>query len=512
MGITGRTGARRRPRVLLGGAALVLVVAAVACRPLPIGGGPTSKVGNDVASCPQFQPSHTAPCAPQPMLWGAIAGPYAAFADGDPLATKCGRDLPVSELDCTSGPYAGGATNSLYDPTGFEYAIDVKPADVGRPLSLQVWDAGSYQRTTGAATKVVLAATTNGSTTINRQGGATFAPTDVGQVITGTGIPAGSTIATFVSASQVTISVPASSSGSQRSLTVTTGVDCNTGAAPFNVVPYSGTVSAANCQTGDAGAAPFQIQLFENDGEDLSVDYGTPIPACTRYIAPGADAATYKNKWVTTCRFTPTMTGIYPVRVQSSGIVGPGGVAIPDTGDGSNGYALRLTNATTTSLYGLGALSINANTPGDTRFYLTDIRSQDAGKTLQIDIFDPGDGNAGDSSIQILGPPSGAPSLVPTTGSTVPAVGLADSCRYNPVAAPTPGPDVSFPSGAAAVNCTVVTRSGGVSHYQNGWLRIQVRVAPTYTCATDCWWTVRSVTTSGSGVPADRMVWAAGIL
>src|SRR6478752_2011059 len=89
---------RRRPRsrFVLAGGVLVLLVAAVACRPLPLGGGPTSRIGNDVANCAQYQPSSSVPCGPQPMFWSSIAGPYAAYADGDPYATKCERNGTVS--------------------------------------------------------------------------------------------------------------------------------------------------------------------------------------------------------------------------------------------------------------------------------------------------------------------------------------------------------------------------------------------------------------------------------
>ena len=123
-------------------AVLVLVVAVVACRPVALGSA-SNQMGNDVANCPQFQPSQSAPCGPQPMLWTAIQGPYESFANGDPYTTKCGRLETVSSAACSSGPYTGGATNELYDPTGYEYVIDVGAADVGTPLSFQIWDAAA---------------------------------------------------------------------------------------------------------------------------------------------------------------------------------------------------------------------------------------------------------------------------------------------------------------------------------------------------------------------------------
>ena len=200
----------------------------------------------------------------------SIAGPYAAYADGDPYATKCERNGTVSPEACSAGIYTGGATNQHYTPTGYEFAVTVKAADVGKPLSLQVWDAGSYPRTVGASS-------TN---------------------------------------------------------------DCATNAAPFTSAPYSGVVGPDSCQTGDTGVAPFELQLFDNDGDDLTIDFTTPIVPCRLFVAPAAAPGTYKNKWATVCTFTPTTAGVFPLRVKSSNIAPPGGPAVPDTGDGANSFAL----------------------------------------------------------------------------------------------------------------------------------------------------------------------------
>jgi hypothetical protein len=98
----------------------------------------------------------------------------------------------------------------------------------------------------------------------------------------------------------------------------------------------------------------------------------------------------------------------------------------------------------------------------------------------------------------------------PTTGSVVPAPGLADSCRYNPTPSPTRGPDVAAPNGADAPACTVVTRNAAASApniYNNGWLSIEIDIAEDYVCDTDCWWTVKYG--FGTNVfPTDRTVWS----
>ena len=516
--MVGHTGARsveapRRSRsAVLAAAALVLIVATVACRPMSMGSA-SAQLGNDVVGCPQFQASTSAPCGPQPMLWSSITAPYESFANGDPYTTKCGRNLTPSVAACTSGTYPGGATNELYDPTGYEYAIEVGAADVGVPLNFQIWDAGSYQRTTGAPTTQSTTVTmTAGSTTLNRTSGASFTATNVGRSITGTGIPAGAVVFSYVNANRVTISQPASSSGTNRAVTISTPTDCNANAAPFNAPPYaSAPWNQQHCQTGDAGSTPIQVQVFENDGnpDDDEIAYDTPISACHLYVGPGAGAATYKNAWATVCSFVPTATGVYPVRIKSSAIVLPDGTALTDTGSGYNNFALRVTGGSATRVHQIDQLSIWLNTPGaNPQVYLTEITTEDAGQRLQIDLFDPGDGNSGQYTIQVLAPPSGAPGTVPTGGTVIPAPGYADSCRYNPTASPTRGPDVAEPNGAAALDCRVTTKfTGSASVYNNNWLSIEIDIAEDYVCDTDCWWTVKYDFGTAS-LPTDRTVWA----
>lgn len=565
-------------------------------KPVPLG-SPTGQVGNDVSTnCPQFQPSSTPPCGPQPMLWSAIQGPYQTFADGDPYTTKCGRNLTVSEAACSSGSYARGATNELYRTTGYQFAIDVSAADIGRPITLQVWDAGGYSRSVGSDSTTISpltrnvdrVTTTSGSRNVTRTtGGTGFQAGDVGQRISGTGMPPGATVTGFtnVNAAQIsanatsggtnrtltvgagtvdrvtttnnsanltrssggapflasdvgrhvsgtgirantiitavnppnsaTMSNTASSSGSGRTLTLSTAStvvtpftgDCNQSQPPFTTAPYNGSVASANCQTGDSGSAPFELQVFDNDGQDLTVDFSTPLPACRLYVAKDTGAATYKNQWASVCTITPSQAGIFPIRVKSSAITG-----VTDTGNGWNAYAMRLQNATTTRLYALEDLSIWTNTQSsDARFYLADIGTEHAGKRLQLDLYDPGDGSGGaaDYKMQVLAPPSGSPSIVPTTGTPIPAAGIVDSCRYNDTPQALKSDlNVTAPNGNVANNCTVTTRVGSTNKYNNNWLRIEIKISDSYTCSNDCWWSIKYDFGGASGIPTDRTVWS----
>lgn len=486
-------------------------------KPIPLG-SPTNKMGNDVASCPQFQPSQTAPCGPQPMLWSSIQGPNTQFQSGDPYTTKCARTTDptaaVSAAICSSGTGVNGATNDLYKPNGYSFAIDVKAADVGRNMPFQVWDAGSYGRSVGLpyTEQTTVVSMTSGSNLLTRVSGAyNFVAADVGRVVVGTGIPVGATIATRISNTQVRISANVTSSSASRTVTIRTprAPDCDSTLPPFNAAPYSGSIGSQNCQTGDRGSSPFELQIFENDGSDLTTNFTTPIAGCRLYVGPGADLATYKNRWATVCNFTPTQVGVYPVRVKSSNIAG-----VTDTGDGQNNFSMRLSGSPAASrLYAIDDLSIWTNTPSsDARFYLAEVGTEHQGKRLQLDLYDPGDGNGGDFTMQVFAPPSGAPNPVPTGGSTIPAAGLADSCRYNDTPSTFKGPNVTAPAGNVANLCTVTTRVGGVNKYNNHWLRIEIRVSDTYTCTTDCWWSIRYDFGGSVGIPTDRTVWSLTIV
>jgi hypothetical protein len=429
-------------------------------KPIPLG-SPTNQFGNDVSACAQFQP-----CPGQPMLWSAINGPYDPFANGDPYATKCAQNgASGSAANCET---AGVAKNTLYRPTGYNYAIDIAAADVGKDMTVQVWDAGVQTR--------VL--TPNNTT------------------------------------------VP-------ESAAIQATRDCDRGVAPFIGAPYYGSTAptsknwaagftAQNCQTGDNGAGQnMDFQLFDNDKTDLTVLYDTPLTSCHLRMTDN-DAVTfpgtYINNWATICTFKPTLAGVYPLRVRNSSLTSP---TETDVGDGTNGYALKVTGGTTTRLYALDDMSIWTNTPASAaQFYLAEIAPEHAGKKIQIDLYDPGDGNASttDYTLQVLGPKAGAPSVVPTAGTVIPSAGVT-SCVYNSTVSATKGPATP----TTAPSCTVTTKlaSAGSGIYNNGWLRIEIQLAANYTCTvsatSDCWWSVKYAFGSG-GFPTDRTTWSLNVI
>ena len=139
-----------------------------------------------------------------------------------------------------------------------------------------------------------------------------------------------------------------------------------------------------------------------------------------------------------------------------------------DNSTGLNAFAFWA-NASggTPRISGIGSMEAYVRLPGGTssEFYLARIEQAHAGKTLQIDLWDPGDTGSLAANLQILAP--GATSYSPTTFSyaaTQTASG-ASSC------ASLSGSNVS----------SVTTNTGGTSLYNGCWLTITIVLPNNYT-------------------------------
>ncbi len=148
--------------------------------------------------------------------------------------------------------------------------------------------------------------------------------------------------------------------------------------------------------------------LFENDRQvDKSAalrDTNASWPGASFFALPDCTSDAYHNQWWTFA--TVTTPGTYRLQVTTTN---------PVNGNDQKGtsaenmWALR---AVTTDpiykayVYGLGKMVIYANVAnGTTLFYLGRIEAVHAGKTMVVQLFDPGDAS-GNSSIEVLKPTS----------------------------------------------------------------------------------------------------------
>jgi hypothetical protein len=260
----------------------------------------------------------------------------------------------------------------------------------------------------------------------------------------------------------------------------------------------------ANVETADNGTVNTSFELFDINPAplDISSDFSSALSLngdCTSspgkfYIADNTSASTYENKWATLCTIAVTKAGTYHLQVKSSSLTTVAGAAVADSGNGWNQFSLKASvsgTGVTPALYGVGDLSLFNNLPGLTgnitaTFYFAQIAQVYAGKTLTVNLYDPGDGASGNYYVNVLKPG-----------------GAATSCSYG----------VSGTTLTAASPCRIQTRNSSGNTYNGKWLEIDIDIPTTYTCSADCWWKISYEflgVTSGNS-PNDRTVWSAAL-
>ncbi len=232
--------------------------------------------------------------------------------------------------------------------------------------------------------------------------------------------------------------------------------------------------------------------LFENESQaDKSValrDAGLPA------ALPDCQNDPYHNHWWTLS--TLTSPGAYRLQVTTTN---------PLNGNdqlgviAENMWGLRAVStdpAHQPRVYGLGKMVIYANVPmGQALFYLGRIEAVHAGKTMVIQLFDPGDAS-GNSSIEVLQPT--ATSYSPITFSYT-----ADS---------------NASGSKSGTTSSLRTTINGATQYNNSWVTITVPLPKTYSAPLPAsehtpgvlggWWMIRYSYTSAT---SDTTTWQVSI-
>jgi Flp pilus assembly protein TadG len=238
--------------------------------------------------------------------------------------------------------------------------------------------------------------------------------------------------------------------------------------------------------------------LFENKRQvDKSAalrENSAAWPGHAFWSLPDCTSDTYHNRWWTLA--TVTTPGTYRLQVTTTTLAD---INAQKNTSAENMWSLRAVSSVPSKkprVYGLGKMVIYANVAnGTTLFYLGRIEAVHAGKTMVIQLFDPGDA-AGNSSIEVLKPTTS--NYSPTTFSFT-----ADANAVGPKS----GTNVS------RLNTTV----SGTAQYNNAWVTLTVPLPKTYTAplppgepagTQGGWWKIRY---SFDSTTTDTTTWQVSI-
>lgn len=160
----------------------------------------------------------------------------------------------------------------------------------------------------------------------------------------------------------------------------------------------------------------------------------------------------------------------------------------------------------TPRIYGLGAMEAYIRLPGGqaSEFYLAQIDAVHAGKTMIINLWDPGDTGSLSADLEILQPTGSgfSPATFSYQGTVGTTASAASSCNSRS------GSGVS----------TVRTNTGGTSLFNGCWLTIEIPLPTTYSAPTDPvsgedgWWKIRyTMGGSSSSFSTDLTTWQVSI-
>ncbi len=246
-----------------------------------------------------------------------------------------------------------------------------------------------------------------------------------------------------------------------------------------------------------SGNEDFTFSLYSADSTPLDDSDNPAVTGCTKtYSANTAFERSFlgSNRWNVLCTITPSMpSGQYIMRVHN----GAPGVS---TADGSNQWGLVAkyqgaagnglcdgrTDATCPRVYGRNAISVYANTKDAVAsFFLAEIEAEHNGKTLELELWDPGEGG---QKIEFL-QPTGANSWGAHTFSWA---------SFEDDGTPV----------ASGNNVTSVDVTG--SKFNGRLLKIQIPLSSYTPPANNKWWKIQY--TFGSGDVTDRTTWSAQVV
>ena len=440
--------------------------------PVPMG-SPQNKLGND--------PEGTDPGT---QLWVNAAGPSTGKQQGERYGSKLCNSSP-REYGCSS------SSSTEYATDGYLYAVDVKSAVSGQPLTFQIFD-GVYVNT--------------GSTCDRTASSKTIMPT--------------STSLTTTQWNALVAKFPdAATRFGQPSTTAAAAAFCPGDAA------YASSSPVGNVSTTFIVRSPDTTDWSDTDNPVVSTATCAPVTMGTLNPSTATDiynqltgassgvvnandgvltfAETF-HRFATVCTIPAgsVQAGRYILQVRTNATsAAPTVYSSSIATEGANHFSVRVGFGTSglTSVDGSnvtisarGRLPIFANANGaNTQFYVARVLPYDAGRTLRINLFDMGESSQA-GTLRVLGPTE--------------YTGTISGCTI------TRDDNAALSTTPSLCQLNNVLSSGG---YNGRLLTIDVPIPANYTCssasATGCWMRIQASYPVGASVN-DATTWSASIL
>jgi hypothetical protein len=266
----------------------------------------------------------------------------------------------------------------------------------------------------------------------------------------------------------------------------------NTNNSPYNL--------AAQTFLGSSGS------FFANMKSADSLAGGSPsgsVTECkTGTTSSTSDPRYYHNKWWDLTAYIGTTlsggTGGTTYRIRTT--TDPGDTS-QDSTDATNDFAI-FASATGGSpqVYGIGSIQMYTPLTKNTSstFYMAQISQQaGAGKTVEINLWDPGDTNSVPATMKVLQPTTSGWSAASMTWTANRLASTGSNC-------------------VGGSGSSIQTNNGGTSFFNGCWVHISIVVPITYTAPQSGWWKIEydmgNCTGSGSACySTDETTWQVDI-
>jgi hypothetical protein len=245
--------------------------------------------------------------------------------------------------------------------------------------------------------------------------------------------------------------------------------------------------------------------LFSNMSYNDSSEGGSGGSACTPSpVTNQNDPRYWHNKWW-------ELTGSQGANQQLSGgadgrtyrvhVTTDPGDTSQDNVNATNNYAIFASaSGGSPEVYGSGSMQMYTPLPKNqtSTFYMAQIDQQaGAGKTIEINLWDPGDTGNLTAVMSVLQPTATGWSAVPDMNWTAVPWGAEAKCSTGAHGGPTAG---------------ITTSAGGTSYFNSCWLKISIAVHSDYTAPQGGWWKIQYAMTGGTSPSAtDETTWQVNI-